>query len=311
MKIVFFGTSDFANSPLNALSLSKHKIIAVVTAADKRKGRGLKRGVSGVKVFAQKKGLPLFQPTDLQDTKFIESLKKMCADLFVVAAYGKILTKDILQIPSNYAINLHASLLPKYRGAAPINWAIVQGEKESGVTVFKMNEYMDEGEIILQEKMPILSTETAISLGEKFSRIGAKTLVKAVDLIEQGAVSFTAQDKDKASLAPKLKKSDGLIDWKTKACEIHNRVRGLQPWPGAFTYLNNKLLKIWESRLVPGAGNGRPGEIVEVDNKKGILVQTGKDKLLITHLQLEGKGKMPTSEFILGHTIETGEKLGK
>ena len=235
----------------------------------------------------------------------------MCADLFVVAAYGKILTKDILQIPSNYAINLHASLLPKYRGAAPINWAIIQGENESGVTVFKMNEYMDEGEIILQEKMPILSTETAISLGEKFSRIGAKTLVKAVDLIEQGAVSFTAQDKDKASLAPKLKKSDGLIDWKTKACEIHNRVRGLQPWPGAFTYLNNKLLKIWESRLVPGAGNGRPGEIVEVDNKKGILVQTGKDKLLITHLQLEGKGKMPTSEFILGHTIETGEKLGK
>ncbi len=311
MKIVFFGTSDFAVSTLKALFSSKHKILGVVTAVDKAKGRGLKFSFSPVKAFAQKKDSSLIQPANLQDAQFIQSLKNVQADLFVVCAYGKILTKEVLQIPRKYAINLHTSLLPKYRGAAPINWAIIRGEKETGVTIFKMNEYMDRGEIILQKKIDISGSDTAVSLAEKLSKVGAEALLKALDLIEQGRATFTLQDESQASVAPKLKKEDGLINWEVQASEIYNRIRGLQPWPGAFTYFENKLLKIWESKVVEGKKDKRPAEIVDVDSKSGILVQTGKDKLLIAVLQLEGKRKMSAAEFILGHSIKIGEKLGK
>ena len=311
MKIIFFGTSDLAVPALEALLLSKHKISAVVTAQDKRKGRGLKLRFSPVKIFAQKKGLPVLQPTNLQDAKFLRFLKNSSVDLFVVCAYGKILTKEILQVPKVYAINLHTSLLPKYRGAAPINWAIIRGEKESGVTVFKMNEEMDKGEIILQQKAEISFSDSAVSLSERLSRIGKDILLKSIDLIEQKRVNFRKQDENQTTFAPKLKKEDGLIDWGSSALEIYNRIRGLQPWPGAFTYFENKLLKIWQSQIVQGKKSTEPGEIVDVDSKRGILVQTGKDKLLITILQLEGKKEMPAAEFILGHRIEIGVRLGK
>ncbi len=311
MKIIFFGTSDLAVTALEELLLSKHKILAVVTAPDKRKGRGQRMGVSLVKVFAQKKSLPIFQPRNLQDTKFIQALKSKSVDLFVVCAYGKILTKDILQIPKDFAINLHTSLLPKYRGAAPINWAIIKGERETGVTVFKMNEYMDRGDIILQQKTDISSFDTAIGLTEKLARLGAQVLLKAIDLIEQKAATFRPQDENQVSFAPKLKKEDGLIDWQATAFEIHNRIRGLQPWPSAFTYFENRLLKIWRSLVIESTKDAKAGEVVDVDIKKGILVQTGRDMLLITSLQLEGKRKMSAKEFILGHKIKAGEKLGK
>ena len=311
MKIVFFGTSDFAVAAINALSSSKHRILAVVTAMDKRKGRGRKVGLSPVKIFAQDTGLPLLQPEDLRNDRFIQSLKNRQADLFVVCAYGKILTKEVLQIAKSFAINLHASLLPKYRGAAPVNWAIIQGESQTGVTVFKMNEYMDRGEIILQQKTDIAPEDTSISLNEKLSDMGAQALLKAIDLVEKGQAPFIEQDESQVSLAPKLKKEDGLINWKAKSYEIHNRIRGLQPWPGAFTYFENKLLKIWESKVIEGEKEKNPGEIIDVDSAKGILVQTGKNLLLITILQLEGKKKMAASEFILGHKIKAGEKLGK
>ncbi len=311
MKIIFFGTSDFAVPAINALSLSKHKILAVVTAVDKRKGRGKVLSFSPVALFAQKRGLALLQPANLQDAKFIQFLKNKPADLFVVCAYGRLLTKEILQIPVEYAINLHASLLPKYRGAAPVNWAIIRGEVRTGVTAFKMNEYMDKGEIILQEKADIFPSDTAVSLTEKLSKAAAQLLVKAIDLIGRGLATFTAQDESRASPAPKLKKEDGLVNWEAQASEIHNRIRGLQPWPGAFSYFENKLLKIWGSQIVQGAKGAEAGEIVDVDKKRGILVQTGRDKLLITALQLEGKKRMSAAEFILGHRIKIGEKLGR
>lgn len=310
MKIVFFGTSDFAVWAIDALCWSKHKILGVVTAADKRKGRGRKIGFSPVKMLAQKKNLPIWQPRDLQDEKFLQILKKEPADLFVVCAYGKILTKEILQIPHIYAINLHASLLPKYRGAAPINWTIIKGEKQTGVTVFKMDECMDKGEIILQKKTAVSGSDTALSLGEKLSKIGAGALIEAIKLIEQKIVAFKTQDEHQASLAPKLRKEDGLIDWQSSAIEIHNRVRGLQLWPGAFTYLEDKLLKIWSSEVVASQKDAQVGVIVDLDSKKGILVQTGENKLLITALQLEGKKKMSAGEFILGHSIKAGMRLG-
>ncbi len=243
MKIVFFGTSDFAVPLLKMLS-SKHKILGVVTAPDKKKGRGRKLGVSPIKALAQKKDLCIFQPETLREAAFIKALKSASAELFVVCAYGKILTKDILHLPKNYAINLHASLLPKYRGAAPINWAIVKAEKTSGITVFKMDEHMDRGEIILQQKENISLSDTAITLAEKLSKIGAEGVLKAIDLTEGGRATFAMQDEGQASYGPRLKKEDGLISWGLKAHQIHNRIRGLKPWPGAFTYLEGKLLKI-------------------------------------------------------------------
>lgn len=311
MKIVFFGTSDFAVSALGALFSSNHKILGVVTAADKAKGRGQKIAFSPVKIFAQKKNLALLQPESLRDERFIQCLKQKAADLFVVAAYGKILAKEILQIPKKFAVNLHSSLLPKYRGAAPINWAIIKGENRTGVTIFKMNEYTDQGEIILQEKTDISGSDSAVNLGERLAKIGARTLLQALDLIKQDKATFTKQDQRQASGAPKLKKEDGLIDWGLSASQIHNRIRGLQPWPGAFTYFNNKLLKIWESKVIEGEKEKMPGEIVDVGKDKGILVQAGKNRLLISVVQLEGKRKMSAAEFILGHSIEIGKRLGK
>ncbi|UCB57620.1 MAG: methionyl-tRNA formyltransferase [Candidatus Omnitrophota bacterium] len=310
MKIIYFGTSDFAASILEAVTSSRHKISAVVTAPDKKKGRGQKVGASPVKLLAQKKSLALLQPQDLHDAKFINSLKAEGADLFIVCAYGRILTKEILKIPREYAINLHPSLLPEYRGAAPINWAIIQGKKETGVTIFKMNEYMDRGEIILQEKAAISHEDTAVTLAEKLISLGEEALLKALDLIEQKKASFSKQDEARSSFAPKLKKKDGLINWKNEAFKIHNQIRGMQPWPCAFTYLDKKLLKIWQSEVVKGKRGNQCGEITEIDAKRGILVQTGKDNILITNLQLEGKRRMSALEFIAGHKIKTGQKLG-
>ena len=310
MKIIYFGTADFAIPALEALLLRGHQILAVVTAADKRKGRGQQIGASPVKLFAQQKGLTVFQPQSLKDAKFIRVLKNKPVDLFIVASFGKILTKEILSLPEIYAINLHASLLPKYRGAAPVNWAIIRGEKESGITVFKMNELMDQGEIILQKKTNISFSDTAVSLNEKLSKIGAEAVLEVVDAIEHNSVIFSKQDEKERSLAPKLKKKDGLIDWSCSALEIHNRIRGLQPWPGAFTYFDNKLLKIWQSQVISeGKKCAKPAEIVELDKKRGILVQTGSGQLLISILQLEGKKKMSSVEFILGHNIQVGKKM--
>ncbi len=310
MKIIFFGTSSFAVSALKTLASSRHQLLAVVTAADKRKGRGRILSSSPVKVFAQKRRLALSQPSNLQDTAFVRFLKNKGADLFVVCAYGKILTKEILQIPRTYAVNLHASLLPKHRGAAPVNSAMSKGDKESGVTVFKMDEQMDRGEIILQKRIIIGNSDTAVSLGAKLSKIGAELALEAIDMIERGRATLTVQDERGATTAPKLRKTDGLINWKEQAAQIHNRIRGLQPWPGAFTYLDNKILKIWGSQVVQGEQDAEIGEVVQVD-KRGLLIKTGQGQLLLTVVQLEGKQKMSSAKFILGHRVVAGTKLGK
>ncbi|NQS99736.1 MAG: methionyl-tRNA formyltransferase [Candidatus Omnitrophica bacterium] len=310
MKIIYFGTSEFAVVSLKALVASKHKIVAVVTAVDGRKGRGRKLGSSPVKIFGQQKGLDLFQPANLKDIKFLQALQAKKADLFVVCAYGKILTNQVLQIPLKYAINLHASLLPKYRGAAPISWAIINGEKETGITVFKMDEHMDRGEVLLQKKAAIAPIDTSETLSATLSQIGAKALLSSLDLIDSTGVELKAQNEKRVSFAPKLKKKDGLINWKGSASEIHNRIRGLQPWPGCFSYLKHKLVKIWGSTIVQSEKDGVCGEITDLDADKGILVQTGENKLMITELQLEGKKRMSAVEFIAGHKIEIGERLG-
>lgn len=309
MNVIFFGTSEFAVSAFSALLASRHKILAVVCAPDKGKGRGQIVSLSPIKALAKSKNLPILQPANLREPQFIQFLKAQAPDLFIVCAYGKILTKEVLAIPLKYAINLHGSLLPKYRGAAPINWAIINGERQSGVTLFKMDEYMDKGEVLLRKSVEISLTDTSVTLAEKLARLSGAALIEALDLIEQGKAVFSKQDESQVSFAPKLKKEDGLIDWASAAWQIHNRIRGLAPWPGAFTYLGGKLLKIWESKVIAGQNSGAPGEIVEADSKKGLLITTGQERLLITVLQLAGKRKMSAGEFILGHRVKAGERL--
>jgi len=298
MKIVFFGSSAFAVTILEELARGED-ISLVVTQPDRQKGRALKIAPTPVKSKAKALGIKTFQPPRINTEESTEFLKKFNADLFVVVSFGQILSKAVLDLPKLYCINIHASLLPKYRGAAPINWAIANGEKETGVTAIKMNEEMDEGDVILKEVISMSEEDDTVALSEKLSRKGAKLLLDTIRLIRNNEVEFIPQDHSKATYAPKLKKEDGLIDWKKSACEINNIMRAFVPWPGCFTCLGDKTLKIWKAH--PAAHMpGSPGEILEI-NKNGIIVKTGKGVLNIQELQLEGSRRMTAEEFIAGH----------
>lgn len=251
MNIVFFGTSEFAMPAFRALIASKHKVLALVTQPDRKRGRSLKLSPPPTKVLALTENIQVYQPQDASSQESIGYLKRLNADLFIVISFGQILSRDILSIPKSCSINLHGSLLPKYRGAAPTNWAILNGDTITGVTVIRMNEKMDEGDIILKSETGIDDEDTNITLNEKLSSLGASVLLKAIDLIETGKASYTRQDGSKATYAPKLKKEDGLIRWDEPAFRIRNKVRGLLPWPGAYTHYEGRILK------VPGDGGSR------------------------------------------------------
>lgn len=315
MKIIFFGTSELALPGLKALLDTRYEVSAVVTQPDRKKGRHLVLTPPPVKVLALEKGLSIHQPDDLADSAIAETLKSYVADLFVVVSYGQILSREVLDIPGLFCINLHFSLLPAYRGAAPINWAIINGETKSGATVIKMNEHMDRGDIILQKKINIEKEDTAVELSDKLAKFGAEVLVQAIDLIESGKASFTPQDEALASYAPKLKKEDGLIDWALEAHKIHNRVRGLLSWPGTFTRcsIENKdyQLKLWKTEVAElPLGEGQAGEVAAIIKHKGIVVRTGENQIIIKELQLEGGKRMSAADFIIGHRIEVGDVLG-
>ncbi|MGE4356993.1 MAG: methionyl-tRNA formyltransferase [Candidatus Omnitrophota bacterium] len=309
MKIVFWGTSSFALPSLEELVHSHHEVVSVVTQPDKRQGRHLEIKSPPVKIKAESLGKEVVQPEDIKNREFLDYLQKKKAELFVIVSYGKILPEEILLIPSLFVINLHASLLPEYRGAAPINWAIWNGDKQTGLSVFKVNSKMDAGDIILQKKFPILEEDDAITLGERLSKEGAKLLVEAINLIETGKEVLIPQDESKVSFAPLLKKTHGKIDWNNSAVRIYNQTRALVPWPGSYCYWKNKLLKIWKTKVVEEDSSGfQPGEIVRV-NKEGFIVATGKGCVLIKELQLEGGKRMSAERFILGHRLEKGEVL--
>lgn len=308
MRIVFWGTAKFALPSLDRLVLSRHKIVLVVTGPDKKQGRHLKLGASPVKVRAEQLGLSLAQPEELYTDDFINYLKTLSADLFVVVSYGKILKKNILEIPSLYCINLHASLLPKYRGAAPINWAILNGESETGVTVIKMNEQMDAGDILRQRKIDILKEDTSISLEEKLSFEGGKLLMETIDLIEKGKISLIPQDESLSSFAPLLKKENGRIFWQSPALNIHNQVRALQPWPGTYCFLEKTILKLFKTKVLVSETQDEPGKIICL-TKDGMVVACGKESLLIEELQLAGGRRMRAREFLLGHHLNVGDFL--
>ncbi len=309
MNIIFFGSSQFAVPPLKALLDTKHKVSCVVTQPDRQRDRGFHLGTTAVKVTAKKYGLKIYQPEQINTAEAVKFLKNLRPDLFIVVAYGQILSEEILNIPKVFSINLHASLLPRYRGAAPINWAVINGENSTGVTIIKMVKKMDAGPIIAQEAIDIDRDDTSIILEDKLSALGAKLLINSLKYIEDNNYKLKLQDENKVTFSPKLKKEDGLINWKDSAEDIYNLIRGCLSWPGAFTYYKGKLVKIYKAGISPLADRqlNRPaGEIIDI-SKTGIVVATGKDNLIIEELQLEGKRKMRVDEFIAGHKINIGD----
>lgn len=309
MKIVFMGTPDFAVGALEALVEAGHEVVAVVTQPDKPKGRGKEMQQTPVKACAVKHNIEVFRPIKIKTPEAVEVLKGYEADLFVVAAFGQILSKEILDMPKYGCVNIHASLLPKYRGAAPIQWAILDGEKETGVTIMQMNEGLDTGDMLTKVVVPIEDTDTGESLFDKLAEAGAKLLIETIPQIEAGTLKPEPQDDSLSTYAKMIKKEMGLIDWKREALVLERLVRGMNSWPSAYTHFQGKTLKVWEAEVETCEAQAVPGSVVEV-TKNSIKVQTGKDLLVLKQIQLEGKKRMDVAAFLLGYKVETGMMLG-
>lgn len=309
MKVLFMGTPDFAVSTLKEIIQSGHEVIGVVTQPDKVKGRGGKVSFPAVKEAALEHNLTVYQPVKVREPEFIQKVRELNPEVIVVAAFGQILPKELLDIPPYGCINVHASLLPKYRGAAPIQAAIINGEKETGITIMHMDVGLDTGDMILQERVPILENDTGGSLHDKLADLGAKLLVKALDQLKDGTALRIPQDDAKATYVKMLDKEMGNIDFNKPAHYIERLIRGLNPWPTAYTKLNGKTLKFWSARVIEYPADKKPGEVVEV-NKDSFVVMTGKDALKILEVQLEGKRRLSCDAFLRGKPIEKGTVLG-
>ena len=310
MKIVFMGTPDFAVGTLEALIQAGHELIGVVTQPDKPKGRGKSLMATPVKEVALKHQIPVYQPQKVRETEFTENLRRLAPDVIVVAAFGQIITKQILEIPRYGCINVHASLLPAYRGAAPIQWAVINGEKESGVTIMQMDEGLDTGDMIDKVVVPLAEDETGGSLFDKLSQAGAGLCVKVLKDLEEGkAVREKQPEESTTAYASMISKKMGEVNWNESAKSIEQLIRGLNPWPSAYTKLQGKTLKLWQGQVEEQEEEGRPGEILRVE-KDAFYVKTGKGLLKIKEVQLEGKKRMDTGAFLRGFHLNTGELLG-
>ncbi len=296
MKIIFMGTPEFALPSIKKLIHSSHQVLAVVTAPDKERGRGQKISFSPVKNLALGHNLPVLQPERLKDENFISSLQNYKADLFVVVAF-RILPREVFTIPPKGTFNLHASLLPKYRGAAPIQWALIKGEKETGLTTFALEEKVDTGSIYLQEKISISEDDDYGSLHDKLSTLGAEVVLKTVNLIESGSYELKMQDNSLASPAPKITKEMCKIDWRKSAREIHNLVRGLSPYPAAFFDYKDKVIKVFKTEITSEI-NLSPGQIYT--DKKKLIIGCRDKAIKILELQLEGRKRMDAEAFLRG-----------
>ncbi|MEK7829288.1 MAG: methionyl-tRNA formyltransferase [Deltaproteobacteria bacterium] len=305
LRIVFMGTPEFAVPSLRALIEVGENVVAIITQPDKPKGRGKKLTTPPVREAALKYNIPVFQPEKIKDEPFITAIRNFSPDVISVVAYGKILPKAILDIPPKGCINVHASILPKYRGAAPINWAIINGEKETGITTMLLDEGMDTGDMLLTEKVEIRNDDTASSLHDRLKYIGADLLIKTIKGIKSETIRPIPQDDSQATYAPMLKKEDGRIDWTMKTEEIKNLIRGLNPWPGAYTRWDGKQIKIFKAEVEAGVKE-EPGTVINISTE-GIFVATGKGILLIKELQPENKNRMTASEFIKGYRIVKGQ----
>ena len=308
LRIIFMGTPDFAAATLKALIDGPDEVVALVTQPDRAKGRGKKLTPPPTKVLAESVGIPVLQPTKIKTEEFHNGLLTYRPDLIVVAAYGRILPKSLLELAPLGCINVHGSLLPQYRGAAPIQWSVLNGDKETGVTIIQMSEGMDTGDILLKATIKTAPDETAGSLFDKLAVLGSATLLQAIQGLQDGTLIPVAQDHDLATVAPMLKKDDGLIDWKKDAKEIECLIRGLDPWPTAFCFLDSKRLRLFSPEVLHKESDAQPGTVLQAD-KRGIFVACGTNTLLIKEIQPEGKKRMAVESFLCGHPIAAGTRL--
>ena len=308
MKIVFMGTPDLAAQVLDTMMKNGCEVSLAVTQPDRPKGRG--KGVIRTPVHecADRWEIPVFSPARVKNPDAVLRLREEAPDLIVVAAFGQILSKEILELPRYGCVNVHASLLPKYRGAAPIQWAVINGEEKSGVTIMQMDVGLDTGDILLQEEITLDPLETGESLYDKMAKLGGDLLVRALPMIEAGTLTPVKQDDDASCYAPMLKKEMGNIDWNMPAVKIERLVRGLNSWPGAYTFLGGKMLKIWGSSVSDKETNGAAGTVAGTD-KKAIYVNCGEGVLALNEVQYEGKKRMSAQAFLLGAKVEPGQML--
>ncbi|CEK31424.1 methionyl-tRNA formyltransferase [[Clostridium] sordellii] len=309
MKIVFMGTPEFAVPCLQKIIDEGHEVLAVVTQPDKPKGRGKKLAMPPVKELALKYNIDVYQPVKAREDSFVEKLKEINPELIVVVAFGQILPKSILDIPKFGCVNVHASLLPKYRGAAPLNWVIINGEEKTGVTTMYMDVGLDTGDMILKSEIPLDDEITAGELHDKMMVQGAEVLKDTIDLISKGEVPREKQNDEETCYSPIMDKSLGNIDWSKSATDIHNLIRGVNPWPSAYTTYDKQTMKIWKTKVLDKLSEKTPGTILSVD-KNGIEVSTGDKVLQISEIQMSGKKRMIVSEYIKGNDISTGIVLG-
>lgn len=316
MRIIFMGTPDFSVPTLESLIASRHEVIAVVTQPDKPKGRGKEVQMPPVKETALKHGIPVYQPPRAREESFVEEMRRLSPDVMVVVAFGQIMSKELLDVPAYGCVNIHASLLPKYRGAAPIQWAVINGDKETGVTTQMMAEGIDTGDVLEKIIVPLEKKETGGSLFDKLSLLGGDLILTTLEKMEAGTLVRTPQNHEEATHVKKIDKTMGDIDWMMDAASIERLIRGLNPWPSAYTHWNGKLLKIWEADVADTASilqadeaeSAAPGEVLSASGD-GLYVKTGEGILKIGSLQLEGKKRMDTASFLRGYPVETGYRF--
>lgn len=308
-RILFMGTPLFASVILQRLLESEDYLTGVFTQPDRPQGRGRKIRISPVKKLAEDNCIAVYQPERINREDYVSIIEKLEPDLIVVAAFGQILSQRILDIPKFGCINIHASLLPKYRGAAPINWAIIRGEKTTGITTMLMNKGLDTGDILIQQEIDIPPEENAGKLHDRLALLGAETLTETIKKMKEGAVTPRKQEASKATFAPSFKKEEGRVDWEKPAEEIYNRIRGMNPWPGAYTFFRKKMLKIFRASQINKDFKKDPGTVIEASDQ-GILVHTGKYCLILEEIQLEGRKRMPVARFLQGNPFPLGIRLG-
>ncbi|XOF32686.1 MAG: methionyl-tRNA formyltransferase [Candidatus Electrothrix sp. YB6] len=308
LRIIFMGTPCFAVPSLQALLDSPDKVVGVVCQPDRRQGRGKKLCPPPTKALAEKAGVPVLQPTCICSDEFLGAINALQPDLIVVTAYGRILPGRLLNLPRLGTINVHGSLLPKYRGAAPIQWAVINGETETGVTIMQMDEGVDTGDILLPAGIPVTAEDTAGTLFNKLAELGGKTLTEAVALLKEGKLRPTPQDDALASKAPMLHKEMGHLDWTRPAAELHCLIRGLDPWPSAYGFIDNRRFRFFQPQVIQGEVKELPGTLCRAD-RNGVLIATGKDYLLIREIQPEGKNRMCVQACICGMKLPVGEQF--
>lgn len=308
LKIIFMGTPDFAVASLEALLKGPDKVVAVVSQPDKKQGRGKKLAAPAVKKTAIAAGIPVLQPEKIKTQEFLDELSAYEPDLIVVAAYGRILPASVLQLVPLGCINVHGSILPRYRGAAPIQWAVINGDKQAGVTIMQMDEGMDTGDILHIAAIEVDENETAGGLFWKLAELGGVALVDTIEKLKQREIIPIPQDDNEATHAPMLNKADGHIDWNQPASTIHNRIRGLDPWPCAFSFLGKERLRLFVPEVIHMDNSSQPGTVIRAD-KTGLLISTADNCLLIKELQPEGKKRMKAADYLNGHPIAGGTVL--